>query len=74
MEQQIKDRSSRIMRLIELIEHINSTIQIHQNDAAPDLFVIGQYEERRTEFLSELAELLRPLGISLKWQDLTNAA
>jgi hypothetical protein len=62
------------MRLVELIEHINATIQIHRGDPTPDLLVIEQYEDRRAELLDELADLLRPLGIALEWQTLTQAA
>lgn len=36
MERQPTDRSSRIMRLIELIEQINGTLQIHRNDRTAD--------------------------------------
>ncbi|MEI7583676.1 hypothetical protein [Runella sp.] len=43
--------------IIELIEQINGTLQIHRNDRAadrpePDAFVIEQYEYRRSQYLS----------------------
>jgi hypothetical protein len=74
MERNPNDRSSKIMRLVELIEHINATIQTHRGDPTPDILVIEQYEDRRSELLNELAELLRPLGVALEWKTLTQAA
>lgn len=73
MERQPTDRSSRIMRLIELIEQINSTLQIHRNDPEPDAFVIEQYEYRRSQYLGELALLMQPLGVEIQWKN-QNAA
>lgn len=73
MERQPTDRSSRIMRLIELIEQINGTLQIHRNDPEPDTFVIEQYEYRRSQYLSELAVLMQPLGVEIQWKN-QNAA
>ncbi|RDB05590.1 hypothetical protein [Runella aurantiaca] len=78
MERQPTDRSSRIMRLIELIEQINGTLQIHRNDCAadrpePDAFVIEQYEYRRSQYLGELAVLMQPLGVEIQWKN-QNAA
>lgn len=73
MERQPTDRSSRIMRLIELIEQINGTLQIHRNDPEPDAFVIEQYEYRRSQYLGELAVLMQPLGVEIQWKN-QNAA
>lgn len=73
MERQPTDRSSRIMRLIELIEQINGTLQIHCNDPEPDAFVIEQYEYRRSQYLDELAALMQPLGVEIQWKN-QNAA
>lgn len=73
MERQPTDRSSRIMRLIELIEQINGTLQIHRNDPEPDAFVIEQYEYRRSQYLGELALLMQPLGVEIQWKN-QNAA
>ena len=73
MERQPTDRSSRIMRLIELIEQINGTLQIHRNDPEPDAFVIEQYEYRRSQYLGELAALMQPLGVEIQWKN-QNAA
>lgn len=73
MERQPTDRSSRIMRQIELIEQINGTLQIHRNDPEPDAFVIEQYEFRRSQYLSELAVLMQPLGVEIQWKN-QNAA
>lgn len=69
MERQPAERSSRIMRLIELIEHINDTIQAHRNEPEPDGFSIEQYEDRRGQYLNELAELMQPLGVAISWQN-----
>ena len=73
MERQPTDRSSRIMRLIELIEQINGTLQIHRNDRAadrpePDAFVIEQYEYRRSQYLGKFASLMQPLGVEIQWK------
>lgn len=73
MERQPTDRSSRIMRLIELIEQINGTLQIHRDDPEPDAFVIEQYEYRRSQYLGELALLMKPLGVEIQWKN-QNAA
>ncbi len=73
MERQPTDRSSRIMRLIELIEQINGTLQIHRDDPEPDAFVIEQYEYRRSQYLGELALLMQPLGVEIQWKN-QNAA
>ena len=73
MERQPTDRSSRIMRLIELIEQINSTLQIHRDATEPDAFVIEQYEYRRSQYLGELAVLMQPLGVEIQWKN-QNAA
>ena len=73
MERQPTDRSSRIMRLIELIEQINGTLQIHRDDPEPDAFVIEQYEYRRSQYLGELAVLMQPLGVEIQWKN-QNAA
>lgn len=73
MERKPTDRSSRIMRLIELIEQINGTLQIHRNDPEPDVFVIEQYEYRRSQYLGELAVLMQPLGVEIQWKN-QNAA
>jgi hypothetical protein len=73
MERQPTDRSSRIMRLIELIEQINGTLQLHRNDPEPDAFVIEQYEYRRSQYLGELALLMQPLGVEIQWKN-QNAA
>ena len=47
--------------MIELIEQINSTLQIHRNDRTanrpePDAFVIEQYEYRRSQYLSVIVK------------------
>lgn len=68
MERDPNERSNRIMRLVELIEHINKTIDVHKDESNPDRFVIEQYMERRAEYLNELALLLQPLGVALQWQ------
>jgi len=61
------------MRLLELVEHINKTIEVHRNAPQTDAFVIEQYEYRRSQYLVELAALMQPLGVEIQW-DNQNAA
>ncbi|MCU0338564.1 MAG: hypothetical protein MUE30_01670 [Spirosomaceae bacterium] len=67
MERNPNDRSAKIMRLIELIEHINLTIAAHQQEGEPDVFVIEEYEYRRAQYFNELADLMQPLGVAISW-------
>ena len=52
------DTNLRVLRLIELIAHINSTIQQHRRAAQSRPEVIGEYLYRRAEYLAELTELM----------------
>lgn len=52
------ERDLRVLRLLELIAHINQTIRLHRQQSVPDAFMLVQYSDRRTKYLDQLAELM----------------
>lgn len=61
--------AARVSRLAELIAH--KTEAIRQHAEAPDRLAIGQYEELRRRYLSELSELMHQYGIVIRFEDRT---
>lgn len=52
------DIDLRVLRLLELIAHINGTIHEHRRAAQPRPEVIDEYLYRRAQYLAELTELM----------------
>jgi hypothetical protein len=52
------ERDLRVLRLLELIAHINETIHRHQQQPEPDAFMLAQYKDRRAQYLDKLTELM----------------
>lgn len=52
------ERDLRVLRLLELIAHINQTIRLHRQQPEPDAFMLAQYADRRRQYLDQLTELM----------------
>ena len=52
------ERDQQVLRLLELIAHINQTIRLHRQQPAPDAFMLAKYADRRAEYLAKLTELM----------------
>lgn len=69
------ERDLRVLRLLELIAHINGTIKAHRNAQQPDPAVVTQYVDRRAEYLLELTELMgEGYAIEAQFRPLEQAA
>jgi hypothetical protein len=70
MEQQMSARQIRIAELIANLEKLAHLIDLHKQ-TTQNASMIKQYEFKRREFMDELQELFKPLGLKL---ELTEAA
>jgi hypothetical protein len=59
--------AARVSRLAELIAHKTEAIRQHAEAPEPDQLAIGQYEELRRRYLSELGELMHQYGIVIQF-------
>ncbi len=52
------EQALRVLRLLELIAHLNRTIHLHRQQPEPDTFMLAQYTDRRAQYFDQLAELM----------------
>lgn len=60
--------AARVSRLAELIAHKTEAIRQHAEASEPDRLAIGQYEELRSRYLTELGALMDQYGIVIQFK------
>ena len=53
------------MRLLDLIDNVNETIQRHESRATPDSFAVRQYRELKQEYLGQFDSLMESFGFRI---------
>ncbi len=59
---------ARVARLTELIARKSEAIRVHLAQPDPDRLAIAQYEELRTRYLNELAQLMKQYGVVVRFE------
>jgi hypothetical protein len=62
----VEEKGFIIARLLDLIERMQYSINLHSESENPDTMAIEQYTELRERYRAELAELLKPYGLDVK--------
>ncbi len=55
-----------VFQLLDLIQRMQYSINLHSESENPDMMAIEQYTELRERYRAELAELLKPYGLDVK--------
>ncbi|GAB2599315.1 hypothetical protein [Spirosoma areae] len=58
-----EEQDDRIAGLVDRIRHINETLAYHQSFPKKDLVEIREFSDRRNQYIKELAELLKDVGV-----------
>ena len=61
-----EERVAMVSRCVELIDRTNDALAFHSQFDEPDVLAISQYTELRDRYITELAELLQEVGVTVQ--------
>ncbi len=62
-----EERAVLVSHSVAMIERMNTAIARHTATDTPDQLAIDQFTELRERYITELKELLQPIGVAVQW-------
>ncbi|QJD77614.1 hypothetical protein [Spirosoma rhododendri] len=62
-----EERAAMVSHSVAMIERMNAAIARHVATDIPNQLAIDQFAELRERYITELRELLQPIGVAVQW-------